>query len=73
MSRFRTVHHLGEKMCRWPDSSVRRAAVQYSEGPGFKSRSGSTFFSSCDTSFPEGDNMLIISLIQIHCALLTSA
>jgi hypothetical protein len=46
MSWFRTVHYLGEKLCKWLDSSVVRAAEQYSEGPKFKFWSGCTFFST---------------------------
>jgi hypothetical protein len=32
----------GEVVCRRPDSLVSRAAVRYSEGPRFESRSGLT-------------------------------
>jgi hypothetical protein len=32
----------GEAVCRRPDCLVSRAAVQYSEGPGFESGSGFT-------------------------------
>ena len=38
-----------------PGSSVGRAAERYSEGPGFDSRSGCTFFSPCDIWRPTGD------------------
>jgi hypothetical protein len=53
MSRFRTIHYLGEKVFKQPDSAVCIAKVRYSEGPGFESRSGNTFlgctfFSPCD-------------------------
>jgi hypothetical protein len=67
MSRFRTVHLIGEKMCKRPDSSVNRAAERYSEGPRFESQSGCTFFSPCDTDlspnklilpFESSDNVL---------------
>jgi hypothetical protein len=49
LSRFRTVHYLREIVCKRPDSSVSRAEVRYSAGPGFNSQSGCTFFSPCDT------------------------
>jgi hypothetical protein len=42
-TRFRTVHYLGVKMCKWPDISVGRAAVLYSEGFGFMSRKAAHF------------------------------
>jgi hypothetical protein len=43
MSMFRTFHYLGEMMSKRPDSPVGRAAVRYSEGPGFVSRSPAHF------------------------------
>jgi hypothetical protein len=49
VSLFRIVHYLGE-MCKRQDSSVR-----YSEGPGFESWSGCTFFSPCDIWCPTWD------------------
>jgi hypothetical protein len=36
MSQFRTVHYLGEMMCKRPESSVNRAVERYSQGPGFR-------------------------------------
>jgi hypothetical protein len=55
MLRFKTVHYLGEKMCKRPDSSVGIAAERYLEGAGFESRPGCTFFSPCDIWRPTGD------------------
>jgi hypothetical protein len=41
-----TVHYLGEILGKRMDSSIGTAAVRYSEGPGFESRSACTFLYS---------------------------
>jgi hypothetical protein len=66
MSRFRTVNYQGEMMCKRPDSLVGRAAVRYSESPGFEFQSGCTFFSTCGTwkRLPPSFNMFVLSRLK---------
>jgi hypothetical protein len=80
---FITVHCLGEKMCKWPDSSVSRATVWYFEGLGLKFRSGCILFmligakcvalTAYSSEFNSHSSVLPLEIWGLMCKLLNSS